>query len=94
MYKNMVTSPLCKNESFWAFLPDDGPKIGKDHERSCRSDSINNHALNTSDGSQLRIGEENAWSECYKNKISKISSQFLMEDRGIFKAADTFPRKH
>ena len=29
-----------------------------------------------------------------KNKISKISFEFSMEDRGIFKAADTFPRKH
>jgi hypothetical protein len=28
------------------------------------------------------------------HKISKISSEFLMGDRGIFKAADTFPRKH
>jgi hypothetical protein len=38
-------------------------KIGKNHEWSCRRDGIDYHSLNTCDGCQLRVREENSRTE-------------------------------
>lgn len=91
-----LTGPLGEHEAFGTFATDDGTEEAKDEHGKGRRQSVDDNTLNTGDGGQLRVGEEDTGAESY-NLVScfQTESQWGVKSWGMqFGAATLFPRKH
>lgn len=58
-----LSCPLCQDETFRTLAADDGSKGSKNEHRQRRCQGVNDDPLDTSDGCELGVGEEDTGSE-------------------------------
>lgn len=68
-YTISLPCPLSENKTFWTFASDDWAHDGEHHERCRCAEGIDDHTLNTSDGGQLWVCEENTRAESCLSEV-------------------------
>lgn len=58
-----LLGPLGEDEALGALAPDDGAQEAEDEHGQGRGECVDEHALDASDGGELRVGEEDAGAE-------------------------------
>lgn len=70
--------PFCENKSFRAFPPDYRPKEAKYKQWQGGGQGVYNQALYSSNGSYLRVGEENSRSKGCRGQKIGLQSAFVL----------------